>query len=235
MSAHRRTSDIELRGESTGNRAGERSRADDLPGDTTLIVVAPNALVREGLRSVIGETAGLSVIGEADEIRDAVPLALQHQPNAVLLDVPPTDPIDRAALLALRRESPATCVLCLGRSRAHSFGDVLCVPSNAGVGDLCSVLDAALGGQCRSCALQPTCAAPRIAVALSRRERQVAICISRGMPSKQIAAALGIGLRTVNTYRESLARKLGASSAAVVTRFVLETRLDSPELVPHAV
>jgi hypothetical protein len=42
------------------------------------------------------------------------------------------------------------------------------------------------------------------------------------LSSKQIAGNLGLGLRTVHTYRESLARKLGSSSAAVVTRFVIE-------------
>ena len=58
-----------------------------------------------------------------------------------------------------------------------------------------------------------------MAAALSRRERQVAVRIAAGLGSKQIAAALGVSLRTVNTYRESLAKKLGASSAAVVTRY----------------
>ena len=66
---------------------------------------------------------------------------------------------------------------------------------------------------------------PQRAVALSRRERQVAVRVAEGMSTKQIAAALGIGTRTVNTYRESLARKLGASSAAVLTRFVLKSGL----------
>ena len=47
------------------------------------------------------------------------------------------------------------------------------------------------------------------------------------MSSKEIGAALGIKLRTVNTYRESLARKLGASSPATVTRYVLEHGLNS--------
>lgn len=49
-------------------------------------------------------------------------------------------------------------------------------------------------------------------------------CESRGMSSKQIRC-VGIRLRTVNTYHESLARKLGASSAAVITRFLMTTEL----------
>lgn len=65
---------------------------------------------------------------------------------------------------------------------------------------------------------------------LSRRERQVAVRVAQGLMSKEIAADLGISLRTVHTYREALARKLGTSSAAVVTRFVLRTGLT--DLVP---
>ncbi len=211
-----------------------RARADESLDDTTILVVAPNALVRDGLRSVIGERAGLSVVGEADGLRAAVSLAMQYRPHAVLLDEPPTDSIDRAMLSTLRRELPTTCVLCLARRPEPSFDDVLCVPSDADIGELCSVLGAALGGRCAGCALQPTCAAPKIAIALSPREKQVAVCIARGMASKRIAGYLGIGLRTVSTYRESLARKLGASSAAVVTRFVLEAGLDTPGLLPYA-
>jgi two-component system response regulator NreC len=60
---------------------------------------------------------------------------------------------------------------------------------------------------------------------LSRREREVAVRVAEGLSSKEIAAVLGIAVRTVNTYRESLARKLGASSPAVITRFVIESGL----------
>ena len=63
---------------------------------------------------------------------------------------------------------------------------------------------------------------------LSRRERQVAVRVAAGLTTKQIAGALGVSVRTVNTYRESLARKVGASSAAVLTRYVLEHRLAEP-------
>jgi DNA-binding CsgD family transcriptional regulator len=80
------------------------------------------------------------------------------------------------------------------------------------------------GERCAECALRRDC--PRNTVALSPREKDVAVHIARGLATKQIAAALGIGIRTVNTYRESLARKLGSSSPAVVTRFVLEAGLD---------
>jgi DNA-binding NarL/FixJ family response regulator len=94
------------------------------------------------------------------------------------------------------------------------------------VAEFCSVLGSLLGERCAACVLRGHCPAARAAVALSRREKQVAVLVAAGLASKQIAAQLGIGLRTVNTYRESLARKLGASSPAVLTRYVLEHGLE---------
>ena len=197
---------------------------------TTILLVAAHALIREGLRSILNDTPGLSVVGDAEHIASAVAVAVQCKPDVVLLDEPPKDSSERSALMSLRREVPRACVLCLARESARPFEGVHCVPASAGLGELCSVLDAALGGACAACLLKRECVAPRIAIALSPRERQVAVCVARGLASKQIAATLGIALRTVNTYRESLARKLGASSAAVVTRFVLEAKLDAPGL-----
>jgi two-component system, NarL family, nitrate/nitrite response regulator NarL len=63
-------------------------------------------------------------------------------------------------------------------------------------------------------------------ISITPRERQVLCRIARGKTSKQIAAELTISLRTVNTHRENLARKLGTSSVAGLTRFVIEHQLD---------
>ena len=60
----------------------------------------------------------------------------------------------------------------------------------------------------------------------SNKKYSQAVSVAAGRSSKQIASALGIGLRTVNTYRESLARKIGGSSAAILTRYVIESGLD---------
>ena len=138
---------------------------------------------------------------------------------------PPANP---AEVAALREAAPEACLLYLGDEddcplRAGVGGGALpCVPRDAGVTELCTTLGTLLGGRCAACLLRARCPAPRLAVALSRRERQVAVHVAAGLTSKQIAFALGVSLRTVNTYRESLARKLGASSPAVLTRYVLE-------------
>lgn len=200
------------------------------PPATTIVVAASHAMVRAGLRAVLENVPGFAVVGEAGDPATAVALSAQLRPAVVLLDELPDGPDGEETLAALRETVPGACVLSLG-DRARAEG-VLCVPSNAGVVELCRVLGVALNAQCAGCLLRARCAPSQPAVTLSRREKQVAVCVAEGLSSKQIAARLGIGLRTVNTYRESLARKIGASSGAVLTRYVLENRLaltDAPE------
>jgi two-component system, NarL family, nitrate/nitrite response regulator NarL len=62
-------------------------------------------------------------------------------------------------------------------------------------------------------------------VEFTTREQQVLRLIAHGRTSKQIAAELGIGLRTVNTHRENLGRKLGNSSVATFVRCAIEAGL----------
>jgi len=61
---------------------------------------------------------------------------------------------------------------------------------------------------------------------LSARERQVVSRVAAGMTSKEIAIELGITLRTVHAHRENLARKLGTSSVAAMTRYALEHSIE---------
>ena len=60
---------------------------------------------------------------------------------------------------------------------------------------------------------------------ITRRERQVLVRVAAGGTNKEIAADLGISHRTVETHRESIARKLGISSVAGQTRYVIEHHL----------
>ena len=64
-------------------------------------------------------------------------------------------------------------------------------------------------------------AAPRLAL-LTPREREVLARIAAGMTSKAIAAALGVSLRTINTHREHLAKKLATTSVAGLVRYAID-------------
>ena len=60
---------------------------------------------------------------------------------------------------------------------------------------------------------------------LTQRERDVLLRVARGRTNREAAAELGISVRTVETHRDSLMRKLGIRTVAGLTRFALEHRL----------
>jgi DNA-binding NarL/FixJ family response regulator len=196
----------------------------------TVLLVEEHALVLAGLRALISATEGLEVIAEARTLADAGELARRYRPDVVLMDGRVRAFAARVDLDKIRRAAPEACLLVLADDALARAGPPRgangCVAPNADVEQFYATVASLLGSsRCAACHLRPSCPVPALASSLSRRERQVAVLVAEGMQSKQIACALGIGVRTVNTYRESLARKLGASSAAVITRFVLKTGL----------
>lgn len=195
----------------------------------SVLLVEAHALRLAALRALLSGTPGLSVTAEARDLSTARSLVLSHRPDVVLVDGRMFAAADSEEVSALRRAAPESCVLVLtddtsarlsGNEQANG-----CLSRDADLAELCATVISVLGARCSNCALRSHCLIPQLTVGLSRRERQVAIRVANGFTSKEVAADLGISPRTVNTYRENLARKLGASSAAVVTRFVLRTGL----------
>jgi DNA-binding NarL/FixJ family response regulator len=192
---------------------------------TTIAVIAQHGLVRSGLVRLLEMNPGFRITAELPDVAALLRITAASggsAPDVLLL----ADAVSSAEVRELAAALPNTCLLCLSdhAPRGHA-AKVVTVPGDADVDQLCLVLDAALDGRCAGCAFRTVCRARSVAAALTPRERQVACCVAEGMSSKQIAASLGISVRTVNTYRERLAKKVGGSSAAVVTRFVLEQGL----------
>lgn len=194
--------------------------------EASVLVVAEHALVRGALCALLNQAPGLAVVAASRDLREAIDVAAALHPDVVLMASRPEAQADAVLLEALDRTAPDACVLCLAGEAAGEFPGVIWLPRDTGVAEFTARLGSVLPRHCATCLLAPQCPARRVAVALSPREWQVAVRVARGMSTKQIAAALGIRPRTVSTYRESLARKLGASSAAVVTRYVLQHGLD---------
>lgn len=195
----------------------------------SVLLVEEHALVRAGLRSLIDAIPGLTVIAEATGMSDAVSLAREHRPDVILVSAAAWERGGADPGPQLRRELPQSCVLVIGGdpvAGAGLAGGYCCLPHESGIQEFCEVVSSLLGGRCADCGFRGgSCPVMQNAASLSRRERQVAVRVAEGLTSKQIAAMLGVAIRTVNTYRESLARKIGASSAAALTRFVIESGL----------
>lgn len=209
-------------------------------GPIRVVIVDDHPLVREGIRQALS-VAGFEVVGEAGTGQEGIERAMATSPDVVVMDISLPGESGIATVGRLRNELPDVRVLMLSvhdhpeyvlesvRAGAHGYLRKDSLPD-----DLRRAVRTVFQGQTcfTSGTGRPTEAvAPILAAAadrldlLTRRERDVLIGVASGKANKEIAVDLGLSVRTVESYRESLTRKLGIPSAAGLTRFAIEARL----------
>ena len=212
----------------------------------TVLVVDDHSVVREGLRRVLEEGSGgsLRVVAEAANGAEAVERAIRDKPDVVLLDLTMPGPggSGLAVVRTLRDRAPEVRVLILSvhddreyvlesvRAGAHGY-----LRKDSSPAEIRQAIHAVCAGDsffsppvARHLAAAVQGETPRPAgslAALTARERDVLIGVARGRTNRETAAELGISVRTVETHRDSLMRKLGIHTVAELTRFALEHRL----------
>ena len=209
-----------------------------------VLVADDHAVVREGIRHVLEREPGFEVVAEAANGSEVLPLAERHRPDVAVLDIsmPGESGIQVAA--QLRQRLPETRILILSmydnaeyvlesvRAGAHGY-----ILKDTAATELRRAIRAVQNGEAF---LSPPVASRLTAAvrgelereartgdlgSLTAREREVLRGIVRGQTNKEIAAALGISHRTVETHRESLMRKLRIRTVAGLTRFAMEAGL----------
>jgi len=209
-----------------------------------VMLVDDHALVREGLRHILAATPGIEVVAEAGEGGEALRRAAETKPDLVVLDLslPGISGLELTAQLRALLPSVRVLILSvhdhpeyvLGAVRAGAQGYLRKDTSPA---DLRAALQAVARGESYfsppvarhlTAAVRGEAVVEEPAGRLARltpREREVLAGIAAGETSRAIASRLGLSPRTVETYRESLARKLDIKSVAALTRFALEAGL----------
>lgn len=202
-----------------------------------VLIVDDHAVVREGIRHVLTIDEGFEVVGEAATAEAAIELCARVHPDVVVLDItmPGMSGLDAAARMQALTPNAKLLVLSM-----HDHEEYVTQSVRAGASGYVrkdsspAELRAAVrtvheGGTFFSAPLLHAAQATgrddaRIA-SLTSRERDVLREIARGASNKQIAARFGISVRTVESHRESLARKLQVKGAASLTRFAIENGL----------
>lgn len=213
-----------------------------------VMLVDDHVLVREGIRHVLAGTPGVEVVAEAGDGEVALQLAREAGPDVVVLDLSLPGAGGLEVTTRLRELLPAVRVLILsvhdhpeyvlGAVRAGAQGYLRKDTSPA---ELREALRAVARGESYfsppvarhlSAALRGESPADDAATRLGRltpREREVLAGIAAGETSRAIASRLGLSPRTVETYRENLARKLDIKTVAGLTRFAVEAGLIKEE------
>jgi DNA-binding NarL/FixJ family response regulator len=207
----------------------------------TILLVEDHQIVRDGLRSLLGLDPGLAVIGEAQDGRQAVAMAAHLRPAVVLMDIamPLLNGLD--ATRQILKAQPGIRVLMLS---AHSEDAYVTNATEAGaagfllkqssVNELCEAIRAVVAGKTwftrvitrrfERLATKPQAGPPEhAAVRLTVREGEVLQLVAEGKGNKNIAALLGIGIKTVEKHREHLMAKLDLHDTASLTRYAIAT------------
>lgn len=196
-----------------------------------LLLVDDHPLVRDGLHVRLSEVAGFVVVGEAASGHEALALAATLQPDLVLVDIglPDISGVELTTLFNQRYPAIRVLILSMYDNREYVRSTLLAgargyVLKDAPASEIVAAIHAvAAGGVCYGTAIATALldgtGAPPL---LSAREREVLILLAEGGSNKQVARQLGVSVRTVETHRLNLRRKLGIATPAGLTAYALK-------------
>lgn len=207
-----------------------------------VLICDDHTLIRAGLRRLVESFDGIEVVAEAASADEAVIRARQSLPDVILLDLSMPGRNGFEALAELRRTCPESAVVIMSMHddashvrEALARGAIGFVVKEAAPAELEIALRAAVVGRTF---LSPQVSAPQLmtnrspppgsggAYALPPRQREILGAIGAGHSTKQIAADLGISVKTVETHRARLMEALGCRNAAELLRTALRLRGD---------
>ncbi len=208
-----------------------------------ILIVDDHPVVRKGLLSCLAAQENLKIVGEAANGTEAVRLVKELTPDIVLMDLSMPEMDGLAVTEALRKVAPQIKVLILSMQsnresvlriiKAGARGYVL---KDAPTEELVLALETVQAGEAyfskpvAQIALNQYVSDAddtRPVAKLSERERQVLALIAEGKSNKEIAMHLGIGVRTIETHRERIMRKLNVHSVAGLTKFAIANGISS--------
>ena len=212
----------------------------------TILLADDHRMIREGLRALLEREADMKVVAEADDGKAAVEMARKYKPSVAVLDLamPGVNGIDAAQQIIAA--SPRTRVIILSVHADRRFvtaslhaGAAGYVLKDSAFEELAHAVRVAAAGQTY---LSPVVArtvvedyvgrSPRqrssAFVALTDRERQVLQLIAEGRSAKNIAADLGVSIKTIETHRSNIMKKLGKHSIAELTKYAIREGLTPP-------
>jgi two-component system response regulator NreC len=211
----------------------------------TVILADDHVVVRNGLRLLLDSEPGIEVVAEAGDVPGALEAVERHRPDVLVLDLLMPGEPGLDAIPRLREVSPGTRVVVLTAQQDPSFageamrlGAAGYVPKEAAGKQLLRAINMAAEG---STYLEPrlgarlaadVAAAKRSAPELTEREVEVLRLIARGHTNREMAERLYLSVRTVESHRARIQRKLGRSSRSDLVDYVIERGLIEPAEVP---
>jgi DNA-binding NarL/FixJ family response regulator len=206
------------------------------------LIVDDHPLVRAALKSLLGTERDLDVVGEAGDTASALKVCNEQRPDIVVLDLQlgPEDGLEVLAQLAEVAPTTAPVVLTAHASvfyalRCYAAGASAFLSKSSPASEIVNALRRVADGkryippeyaeEIASYYLENPKGAGDPLASLTDRELQVMRGITQGSSNRELASMLGISVRTVETHRGNLLRKLKLRNNADLTRIALANGL----------
>lgn len=212
-----------------------------------ILVADDHEVVRHGVRTLLEGELGWEVCDEATTGREAVAKATRLVPDVVILDIAMPDLNGLDATRQIRKAVPSAEVLILTMHESEqTIREVLAagargyvLKSDAGQNLVAavnalrqhkpfftsSITGVVLDGYLKG-ATEP--AAEQAHDTLTARERETLQLIAEGKTNKEVAVALGLSVKTVDTHRVNVMRKLGLHSVSELVRYAIRNKMIEP-------
>ena len=212
-----------------------------------IVVVDDHGVVRRGVRALLESRPGWQVVGEGSNGREAVELVRTVRPHVVVLDLSMPDMNGLEATRQILAESPQTEVLVLTMHHSEQLArDVLQAGARgyllksdadqnliAAVDSLrlhkpfltSTVTEFVLDGYMQ---LADSSNGDDSAAMVTPREREIIQLIAEGHSSKQAATTLNLSVKTVDTHRANIMRKLRLRSVSDLVRYAIRNKIVQP-------
>jgi DNA-binding NarL/FixJ family response regulator len=202
-----------------------------------IALVDDHSLVRDGVRALLSTRPLFEVVGEAENAHEALTLCEEVKPDILLVDIGLQDMNGLELTQLIRQRCPAIKILILSMYdnqeyvatsiRAGASGYVL---KNAPSREIVAAIEAiATGGTFYSAEVTLKLVSKKPEEnELTPREVQVLVGLAKGLDNKTIARDLAISVRTVETHRLSIRRKLNIDKPAGLVKYAMEHGLLVP-------
>ncbi len=213
-----------------------------------ILLADDHDVVRRGLSALLANRADWQVVGEAQNGREAVSLAVKLKPNVAVLDLSMPELNGLEVTRQIRKEVPETEVLVFSMYESEQFvRDLLAAGARGYVlkSDVTTQLLIAVETVARHKPFFTSEVAERVLEGflklgelstgegsstgiLTPREREIVQLLAEARSNKEVSTILGISVKTVETHRASIMRKLGISSIVDLVHYAIRNNLVSP-------
>ena len=203
------------------------------PAPIKVLICDDHPLVLEGIRSVVETFDHIRVVGAVRSAHAALALAEQEDPDVVMMDInmPELSGLDAIELFRERLPRARLLMLSMHDSREYistavMYGASGYILKDVSPVEIISAIEAVAGNGTyfssgvAEAILKGTRA--NAVVPLTTREQAVLLLLARGRSNKDVALELDISVRTVETHRKNIKKKLGIGTTAGLTRYVID-------------